>query len=328
MTNHPSLMDLLPMKPHLRETVWGGRRLELYYARPLPKKKPIGESLELSAVPGQESVVAAGPLQGWTVSRLTETYREQLLGLRAWERYGGKFPLLIKLIDAHDDLSVQVHPDDTYVRGNHLGDFGKAEAWYILRSQRGRVAHGFRRRVDAARLREAVAGGCAENLLNYVRVREGDLVQTPPGTVHAICGGVMLYEVQQNSDLTFRIYDYGRVGLDGLPRALHLDQALAVTNYASGPAQVTRHDDESGPSQECLVDGDHFRLDLYRGAAKFRSQARFRALTLVRGTAQLQGEKTHFVLRPPDTYLVPAGRRFAVTPLDEERLEYLLAAPA
>lgn len=328
MNDHPSLMDLLPMKPHLRETVWGGRRLELTYARPLPKNKRIGESLELSAIPGQESVVAAGPLQGWTVSRLTATYREQLLGLGAWERYGGKFPLLVKLIDAREDLSVQVHPDDAYVRGNNLGDFGKSEAWYILRSQGGRVAHGFRRRVDARKLRRAVEGGAAETLLNYVRVREGDLVQTPPGTVHAICGGVMLYEVQQSSDLTFRLYDYGRLGEDGLPRSLHLDHALAVANYEPGPANVTRQRGESGPSQECLVDGDHFRLDLYRGAAEFRSQARFRALTLVRGSARLQGEKTGFVLSPADTYLIPAGRRFAVAPLEEGRLEYLLAAPA
>jgi mannose-6-phosphate isomerase len=328
MNDHPSLMDLLPMKPHLRETVWGGRRLELTYARPLPKNKPIGESLELSAVPGQESVVAAGPLQGWTVSRLTETFGERLLGGRAWNRYGGKFPLLIKLIDAKEDLSVQVHPDDSYVRGNNLGDFGKAEAWYILSSQRGRVAHGFKRRVDAGKLRAAVEGGNAENLLNYISVREGDLVQTPPGTVHTICGGVMLYEIQQNSDLTFRLYDYGRTGFDGRPRDLHLDQALAVTNYDSGPAQVTRHGDESGPSKECLVEGEHFRLDLHRGAARFRAQSRFRVLTLVRGAAQLRGEETRFVLRPADTYLIPSGRRFAVTPLEEERLEYLLAAPA
>ena len=316
------------MKPHLRETVWGGRRLELIYGRQLPKDRLIGESLELSAVPGQESVVAAGALQGWTVSQLTETYGEQLLGRHIWKRHEGRFPLLIKLIDASEDLSVQVHPDDRYVRDQNLGHFGKAEAWFILHSGKGRVAHGFKRRVDADGFYAAIASGRAEKLLNYASVQAGDLVQTPPGTVHAICRGVMLYEIQQNSDLTFRIYDYGRLGANGRPRELHLDRALAVVNYDSDPPPVSRHDSDGGPDHDRLLDGEHFRLDLHRGSGKFHAKSRFRALTLLGGTARLQGEKSRFVLRPADTYLIPAGRRFAVEPLDEDRLEYLLATPA
>ena len=314
------------MKAHLQETVWGGRRLEKLYGRPLPKSKRIGESLELSAVPDQESTVAAGALQGWTVSRLTREFGEELLGRPVWSKHGGRFPLLIKLIDAEQDLSVQVHPDDNYARDRELGDFGKSEAWFILRSHRGRIARGFKRRTNAVRFHTAIKGHRAEELLSYVNVRAGDLVPISPGTVHAICGGVMLYEVQQNSDLTFRIYDYGRKGSDGRLRELHVDRAMDIVDYDAELAPITRHG-QGGPAQECLIEGSHFRLDLHRAAATFLAQATFRVLTLIRGTACLQGEKTEFVLRPADTYLIPADRGFVVAPLGEDRLEYLVATP-
>ena len=318
------------MRPRYRESVWGGTRLAELYHKPLPPGRRIGESFEVSALPGWDSLVASGPLQGRTLTSLVGEFEDELLGRPVWERYGGDFPLLIKLIDAQDDLSIQVHPDDDHARRNQLGRFGKMEAWYVLHSDGGRVALGLKEGVGPRELRRAVEQGGVEDVVDFHPVAPGDVVCLPPGTVHALCRGVMVYEVQQSSDLTFRLYDYDRLGLDGQRRELHVESALEVIDFKAGPQRpLPSAAGETGGVS--LVEADHFQLSLHswRGSVTHATAESFAAITIVRGQAHLTGSGggPECVLAAGDTALVPAGREIALTG-DGDGLEYLLASPA
>jgi len=320
------------MRPYYRELVWGGTRLADLYDKPLPPDRAIGESFEVSALPDEDSLVASGPLEGRTLNSLVGEFGSELLGKPVWERYEGCFPLLIKLIDAQDDLSIQVHPDDDYARSNHLGRFGKMEAWYVLHSDGGRVALGLKQGLGPQELRRAIEQGGAEDVVDFHPVSTGDVVCLPPGTVHALCRGVVIYEVQQSSNLTFRLYDYDRLGLDGQPRELHVDAALEVIDFGAGPQRplASAAGDSHGV---CLVESDHFQLHLYSShdAVTHATGDTFGALTMVRGQARLTGstEGPDCVLAAGDTVLVPAGREVSLAGAgDGAPSEYLLASPA
>lgn len=318
------LPAVLPMRPFLREMVWGGRCLGEFYHKDLPAGKPIGESLEVSALPGMESVVANGPLAGWSLARVMGEFGAGLVGAPVWERYGGDFPLLIKLLDPADDLSIQVHPDDQYARTQGLGRWGKMEMWYVLRSAGGRIAYGLEEGVGRVELERALAEGRAEECIRFFQVQPGEWVFMPPGTVHALGAGVMIYEVQQSSDLTLRLYDYQRPGLDGKPRPLHIAQGLEVIDF-EGALPVPAHWREKG---EKLVECEHFVLSHYGPRQESLSHVAgpaFMALTLIGGTAQVRGEGADCTLRAGETALVLADRSIEVIPMQE--CEYLLAAP-
>lgn len=315
------LPDVLPLRPYLREMVWGGRRLQELYGKALPEGKNIGESFEVSAYPGRESAVREGPLEGWPLSRVVAAFGEELTGGQG----GGEFPLLVKLLDAQEDLSIQVHPGDVYARAQNLGRWGKEEVWFVLHSEGGRIAHGLREGVGRKELAEAIGAGRVEEVVQFFAVRPGDLIVSPPGTVHTLCRGVVVYEVQQSSDLTFRLYDYNRPGLDGKPRELHVAQALEVIDFETRlPAPV--------PWQrlggEALVEGAHFSLrhcGPLRARAAHPAGSSCQALTLVAGAARVRGREEEGELRAGETALVPAGREFAMVPAPQ--CEYLIAAP-
>lgn len=317
---------VIPLEPYCREMVWGGRRLAELYDKALPAKVPIGETFELSAYEGRESTVAAGPLAGRSLRELVAEYRAKLVGTEVWTRYGGRFPLLIKLLDAQQDLSIQVHPDDAYAELKGLQDAGKMEAWYVLHSQGGRVAYGLQEGVEREDFAAAVAENRVAEVIRFYTVARGDLVFSPPGTVHALCAGVMIYELQQSSDLTFRIYDYDRPGLDGLPRELHIEQALEVIDFAQQLSGPVPHPDLCG---EVLVESEHFVLrgcGLQRGSAEHAAEGSFLALTLVAGRALVRDGANEYQLGTGATALVPAGGVCEVVSLGDEKLEYLLAA--
>jgi len=322
MTRLPSL---LPMRPFLRQMVWGGRQLGEYYHKELPADKPIGESLEVSALPGMESEVAGGVLAGWSLGRVMGEFGEELVGALAWERYGGDFPLLIKLLDPADDLSIQVHPDDQYARAQGLGNWGKMEVWHVLRSAGGRLAHGLKAGVGRAELEAALAAGKVEEVVQFLPAYPGQVIFSPPGTVHALCAGVMIYEVQQSSDLTFRLYDYNRPGLDSKPRQLHLAQSLEVIDFAkSSPAPFDWRERAGG----LLVESEHFslrRCGPCQAAVMHPAGPAFAAFTVISGAAQMRGDGAQVALRAGDTALVPAGRPVEVLPAPE--CEYLVATP-
>lgn len=217
-------MEIFKMQPYFRHgaaTPWGGYNLKDWFNKDTPDDG-TGESLEVSALPGMESVILNGSYAGMTLASALEKDYEALTGTDA-----KPFPLLLKLLDAKDTLSVQVHPGDEYAKAND-GKLGKTEAWLILSAQPGsRIAYGIRT-LDKP-LSEVVEEGAFEDALNWVYPRPGEVYYIPHGCVHALGGGVMVYEIQQSSDATYRFWDWGRVGKDGKPRELHIKKALDVT---------------------------------------------------------------------------------------------------
>lgn len=216
--------------PILKSTIWGGDSIAPFKGIKTDKTA-IGESWEISGVEGDESVVAAGPDKDMTLTALIDKYGEKLLGKKNFQRFGNRFPLLVKIIDAAQDLSVQVHPDDYMAR--RLGQAnGKTEMWYVLEADKGaRIANGFNRKVDPAQYDSLVESGKIEDVLNYMEVKPGDVYFMPAGRVHTAGKGCMMIEIQQTSDVTYRIYDYHRKDKEGRERELHTDLAREAINF-------------------------------------------------------------------------------------------------
>ena len=217
--------DIIILEPVFHEKIWGGRRLAEDFGYDIPEGK-IGECWAISAHPHGDCVVASGAFVGEKLSHLWDVHHE-LFG----DAKGDRFPLLIKILDAHDDLSVQVHPDDAYAAEHEHGSLGKRECWYVLDAdphtdiiigQRARNRQEFAQMIDEGRW---------DDMLNLVPIHKGDFFRIDPGTIHAIKGGTLILETQQSSDVTYRVYDYDRVGADGKPRELHVRQSLDVVKY-------------------------------------------------------------------------------------------------
>jgi mannose-6-phosphate isomerase len=230
----------LLLRPHLYRRIWGGARLaEWLGAGPeVPVSGPTGEPVGECWLVDAGNLVENGRYAGLTLGELARTHGAALVGSTPAGRYGARVPLLAKFLDAASDLSVQVHPDDAYAASVEAasGHLGKAEAWLMLACDaEASVLRGFVRDVTEAEARAALADGTFADLLHRVRVREGDVVVNPAGTVHAVGAGCFLFEIQQASDLTYRLYDYGRTGADGKPRELHVERALAVADLTGGP---------------------------------------------------------------------------------------------
>ena len=207
--------------------VWGGNRLRQMKGMS-PSCEPVGESWEVSAVPGKESVVLNGDLAGKNLRELCQQYGADLLGGAVQQKFGNEFPMLIKFIDAESDLSIQVHPDDSVAMERH-GSMGKTEMWYVVDAKPGTYLYaGFSKSITSEEYRRRVEDGTICEVLAKHPIRMGDAFFIPAGRVHAICGGALIAEVQQSSDITYRIYDYGRMGMDGKPRELHTELAVDV----------------------------------------------------------------------------------------------------
>ena len=235
-------------------TPWGGDKLRTVFGKEIPEV-PTGESLEISCIPGLES--ADG--EGRKLTDLIAADPEAAVG-----RYAGKaFPLLLKLIDAREALSVQVHPNDAYAHAHENGKLGKTEAWLILDCpEDAELVYGIQPGTSADSLRAACEQGSAvAPLLRRVKVRPGDVCNIPAGTVHAIGAGILLYEIQQSSDVTYRFYDWDRVGKDGRKRELHLEKALDVTNLSFAP-EPKHWDGKPGVTR--MLEEPYFSLDLIR----------------------------------------------------------------
>ena len=197
--------------------------------------EPIGESWEISAVPSSKSVVKNGALAGKTLNELVEEFKEEFVGKCVYERYGNNFPLLIKYIDAAKDLSVQVHPDNKMAMAHH-NSLGKSELWYIMKAEpNAKIYVGFKSPISQYEYAKRIEDGSICEVLQEHYVKPGDVFYIPAGRVHAICGGIMLAEIQQSSDLTYRIFDYNRPGLDGNPRELHTELAKQALDYSVYP---------------------------------------------------------------------------------------------
>lgn len=212
-----------------KPTIWGGSKIGRLKKQELPAG--IGECWEVSGVDGSESVVADGPDAGLTLPALVERYGAELMGKKNFSRYGTHFPLLVKIIDATDVLSVQVHPGDDLARSRGYAN-GKTEMWYILEADEGAtIANGFRHPVDPGSYRDMVESGNIEDSLHFQKAAPGDVFIIPAGRVHSIGKGIFLVEIQQTSDITYRIYDYGRRDASGRQRELHADLAFDAINF-------------------------------------------------------------------------------------------------
>jgi mannose-6-phosphate isomerase len=247
------------------EKVWGGRSLEETPGIALDGDGPIGEVWELADREEHTSKVVQGPLAGRSLRGLLEDEPRAMLG-RARLSERGRFPLLIKYLCASRPLSVQVHPDDAAAERMHLGDSGKLEAWFVLAAEPGSVLYlGLQPGVDAATFASQAGGPGVADLLMAWPVRAGQFAVVPPGTLHSIGAGVTLVEVQQNSDATFRLYDWDRLGLDGEPREVHVEQALLTLDYEAqieGPRSPLLEERAEGNRGAVLCENEHFAIEL------------------------------------------------------------------
>jgi mannose-6-phosphate isomerase len=301
----------LRFEPIFQPRIWGGRWLGELLGRPLPGTGPIGEAWVLSDQGDSVSRVAEGPLQDTSLHELMAAAGERIVGPAA--KGATQFPLLLKFLDARDKLSVQVHPSDAHKELLPAGQRGKTEAWLVLRADPGsRIYAGLTPGTTASDLRRALAEGKIAQRLGSFVPKAGDCVFLPAGTVHALDGGLALFEVQQNSDMTFRLYDWGRVDAQtGKPRQLHIEQSLACTDFASvvrGP--VAPVVESRAPVQrEQLVSCPYFQLWRLTATEPFSIGAdqRCSILTALEGEAVLRHRERTYALRRGDVLLLPAA---------------------
>jgi mannose-6-phosphate isomerase len=263
----------LTFTPTLKDYIWGGRNLERLFGRTLPAGV-VAESWEVAAHPDGNSMVHNGPYAGLSLPALHRRLGRALTGRRAaWAEERRKFPLLVKLLDANQPLSVQVHPDDDYAQAHEGDELGKTEMWVVLHAEPdAAVILGVKAGTEPAAFRQAAEAGRLEPYLHYLPVSAGDFVCVPAGSLHAILGGLVIAEIQQNSNTTYRVYDWNRVGKEGKGRPLHLDKAMEVINFNQvepSPPQPTVLAESSGIRREQLCRNNYFvveRLHLPAGA--------------------------------------------------------------
>ena len=224
----------LTFQPVLKDYIWGGRNLETVFGRNLPPDTDIAESWEIAAHKDGQSIVENGAHAGLTLAEVHAKLGIDLIGSRnQWAQDREKFPLLIKLLDANRPLSVQVHPNDEYALANEGNELGKTEMWYVLDAEPGAaVIYGITEGTTPENFAQAIEDGNLEPRMHYLPVQAGDFVDVPAGTLHAILGGILIAEIQQNSNTTYRVYDWNRMGHDGKPRPLHIAQSLETINFS------------------------------------------------------------------------------------------------
>jgi len=221
----------LKFKPIYKEKIWGGNKLKTILNKDFGELPNCGESWEISSVEGDESVVANGFLEGNTLSEIIEIYMSDLVGEKVYEKFGLEFPLLIKFIDANDFLSIQVHPNDKLAKERHHA-FGKTEMWYVIHADKGaELISGFNKTINKESYLKNLKNKTLKNILNNIKVISGDVFFIPSGRVHAIGEGILLAEIQQTSDVTYRIYDWDRLDAQGQSRELHTELALDALNF-------------------------------------------------------------------------------------------------
>ncbi len=252
-------MELYPLlfEPNLHPVIWGGSRITSW--KGLEPESGIGESWEVSAVPGNESIISNGSLAGLKLTQAILCMPQEILGPKVVQKYNGKMPLLVKFIDAQGDLSIQVHPNDQMAAREH-GKLGKTEMWYVLHAEPGACLYsGFKDNLTPEQYRQLIQDGTICDSLARHQVHQGDVFYIPAGRVHAIGHGIMLAEVQQSSDITYRIFDYNRPGLDGKPRELHTDLAAQALNFQVQDEYKTIYPDQSNHANK-VIESEYFSV--------------------------------------------------------------------
>lgn len=290
MSTVSPLSQIIQLKPIFHQKIWGGRRLETVFGYDIPEGK-IGECWAISAHPNGDCLIEAGPGMGGTLSELWAAQRDTLFAGAT----GDRFPLLIKILDADGDLSIQVHPDDAYATEHENGSLGKRECWYVLDCEPGATIIVGQRAHNRAELAEMIEGGRWSELLNEAPIHKGDFFQINPGTLHAIKAGTLVLETQQSSDVTYRVYDYDRKGADGKPRELHLKQSLDCIDYdmvapTSGTVTTPEVDGVT-----LLNSNDRYTVERVRvGGSKILPQDHdFMCVSVIEGSGSVNGHELH-----------------------------------
>lgn len=298
-------------QPVFQKRIWGGRNLAKLFKKKLPTYETVGESWEISAHPNGLSTVANGSFAGRTIPELLKLIgRDMILGTSLKCQ---KFPLLLKLLDANDKLSVQVHPNDNYAYSYENGQSGKSEMWYILNAEPGaEIVYGLKEGVRKHDFLSALESGNIERLLNYVPVQTGDIFYIPAGLIHALGAGLMVAEIQQDSDLTYRVYDYNRTDDSGTPRQLHVEKALEVINFTNRLPFANTGDSTKfeGAEKNTLCECDRFNVEKISVFREYRQKvdgSRFYIIMVIAGKGSLVYENGQEEILLGDAFLIPAG---------------------
>jgi mannose-6-phosphate isomerase len=302
------MIPLYPLRFRLlvRRYIWGGRRLETVLGKAIGQDNDYAESWEVCDRGADQSIVDYGPLAGTSLGELVRCRGQELLGRAAPQE---RFPLLVKFLDATHVLSVQIHPDDEQAAQLSPPDLGKTEAWIILATEpESKVYAGLRPGVNREQLAAAIEEGTCERLLHSFQPRPGDCLFIPAGTVHALGNGLLVAEIQQSSDMTFRLFDWNRVGADGRPRPLHVEQGLAVTDFERGPItpQVPQPTDRPWVSR--LVECDKFTIDRwdFNEVRTIGGDQRFHIVCVLEGAVRIAGDPNSDPLPHGNTALLAA----------------------
>lgn len=311
----------LLFQPNLHSIVWGGHKLQPFKGLETTAE-PIGESWEVSAVPSSPSIISNGEWAGRDIISVVEEMPAHILGGKVAKKYGKKLPLLVKFIDAEKDLSIQVHPDDEMANRVH-GKFGKTEMWYVIDATPGSYLYsGFKDRITREEYKRRIADGSICDVLARHEVKAGDVFYIPAGRVHAICGGILLAEVQQSSDVTYRIFDYNRPGMDGKPRELHTELAAEALNYDVLDDYRTDYSGEGNKSNR-VIDSPFFNVRVTELSATFhRDLIKYDSFIItmcIKGDCKIKVRSTgdEVVLKEGCSCLIPAAiADYDVTPLN------------
>jgi mannose-6-phosphate isomerase len=304
-----SILYPLVFRPIFKERIWGGRELERLFNKKLPAAKPIGESWEISDRPGDESVVINGSFAGKTLRSLMENYSLEILG-RARPAAENRFPILCKVLDAREKLSLQVHPPAA--KAAELNGEPKSEMWFIADAgPRAELFVGLKRGVTRSEFEGKVTTGTVAECFHRVPVRAGDAMFLPSGRVHAIGADLVIFEIQQNSDTTYRVFDWNRVGLDGKPREMHVAQSLASIDFNDfEPALVSsKYVGDDSVRSRAIVRDPLFNVDnleMKNGGRTILAENKLQILAVVRGKAEVENEGSMVTLDAGQFCLIPA----------------------
>ncbi len=299
----------------LKEKVWGGNRLKTFLGKELPKGVRIGESWEITCREHEMSEVREGPWQGASLRDILRARPREILGDRVVAKYDDRFPLLLKVIDAQDTLSLQVHPHDEYASRSESEGYGKVEAWHVLHAEpRSKIVRGLLPGTTQHEFIRLLSANRVSDCLNWVEVQSGDTVFLPPGTLHALGKGILAAEVQQNSDVTYRVHDWGRMDLDGRPRQTHLARAMQVIDFVSMGRTKCRPIvlDLYGYRREILVKCEKFCLEMLEWTGKItetENRSHFHLLFIASGSGEMYhgpGMKQRAHFQKGYSFLVPA----------------------
>ena len=299
----------LKFKPIFKEKIWGGQKINSILKKDFSPLSNCGESWEISSVKDNVSLVSNGFLEGNDLNELIEVYMGDLVGDKVYEKFGNEFPLLIKFIDANDFLSVQVHPDDALALKRH-NTFGKTEMWYIIQAdENAKLISGFNREVDQSIYQKNLEDKTLKEILNYEAVKAGDAFFIPAGRVHAIGPGILLAEIQQTSDITYRIYDWDRIDDKGISRELHTKQALDAIDYKHLSNYKTIYEEKLNETIQ-IVNCPYFTTNTLHINKPFQKEYysidSFVIYMCINGELQIATQNSNVSLKKGETILIPA----------------------